>query len=291
MENAAGLDAAGVVIAIKGNEGSIHRAKETRYNAGNAVSHGLPYASAIAAITTNPARIFGMAGDFGALAPGAAGDVVIWSGDPLEPLSHRDERLRQRCRTADGNPPDPAGPPLHDRRHPGQRHAGGLRKLSHDMGPGMTSGPIIYIDADACPVKDEVYRVADRYGLKVFVVSNTWINTPRASLDRTGGGRCRARRRRRLDRRAGRAGRHRRHRRHPAGRPLPEGRGPGAQVQRPAVHAGLDRLGPGRADGRRASAVDGRGHVRPAAVRTARPLQTSCRLWIRPSCGRNGSSR
>jgi imidazolonepropionase-like amidohydrolase len=87
MENAAGLDAAGVIIAIKGNEGSIHRAKETRYNAGNAVSHGLPYASAIAAITTNPARIFGMAGDFGALAPGAAGDVVIWSGDPLEPLS------------------------------------------------------------------------------------------------------------------------------------------------------------------------------------------------------------
>ena len=87
MENAAGLDAAGVVIAIKGNEGSIHRAKETRYNAGNAVSHGLPYASAIAAITTNPARIFGMAGDFGALAPGAAADVVVWSGDPLEPLS------------------------------------------------------------------------------------------------------------------------------------------------------------------------------------------------------------
>ncbi len=87
MENAAGLDAAGVVIAIKGNEGSIHRAKEMRYNAGNAVSHGLPYASAIAAITTNPARIFGSAGDFGALVPGAAGDVVIWSGDPLEPLS------------------------------------------------------------------------------------------------------------------------------------------------------------------------------------------------------------
>ncbi len=87
MENAAGLDAAGVVIAIKGNEGSIHRAKEMRYNAGNAVSHGLPYASAIAAITTNPARIFGSAGDFGALVPGAVGDVVIWSGDPLEPLS------------------------------------------------------------------------------------------------------------------------------------------------------------------------------------------------------------
>lgn len=87
MENAAALDAAGVVIAIKGNEGSTHRAREARYNAGNAVSHGLPYASAIAALTVNPARIFGMAGQFGELAPGAAGDVVVWSDDPLEPLS------------------------------------------------------------------------------------------------------------------------------------------------------------------------------------------------------------
>jgi uncharacterized protein YaiI (UPF0178 family) len=30
----------------------------------------------------------------------------------------------------------------------------------------------IYIDADACPVRDEVYRVAERVGLAVFVVSN-----------------------------------------------------------------------------------------------------------------------
>ena len=37
----------------------------------------------------------------------------------------------------------------------------------------------LFIDADACPVKDEVYRVAARYGLHVFVVSNSWINTPR----------------------------------------------------------------------------------------------------------------
>ncbi|HWQ85877.1 amidohydrolase family protein [Brevundimonas sp.] len=87
MENAAALDAAGVVIAIKGNEGSIHRARETRYNAGNAVSHGLPYDAAIEAITVNPAKIFGMAGQFGELRAGAAADVVVWSGDPLEPLS------------------------------------------------------------------------------------------------------------------------------------------------------------------------------------------------------------
>ena len=87
MENAAALNAAGVVIAIKGNEGSVHRARETRYNAGNAVSHGLPYEAAIEAITVNPAKIFGMAGQFGELRAGAAADVVVWSGDPLEPLS------------------------------------------------------------------------------------------------------------------------------------------------------------------------------------------------------------
>jgi len=87
MENAAALNAAGVVIAIKGNEGSVHRAREARYNAGNAVSHGLPFEAAIAALTVNPARIFGMAGQFGELRAGAAADVVVWSGDPLEPLS------------------------------------------------------------------------------------------------------------------------------------------------------------------------------------------------------------
>jgi uncharacterized protein YaiI (UPF0178 family) len=40
---------------------------------------------------------------------------------------------------------------------------------------------MLYVDADACPVKDEVYRVAMRYGLAVFVVSNSWIRTPASS--------------------------------------------------------------------------------------------------------------
>lgn len=46
----------------------------------------------------------------------------------------------------------------------------------------MSAPPILYIDADACPVKEEAYRVARRYGLKVFVVSNAWINVPREAL-------------------------------------------------------------------------------------------------------------
>ena len=36
----------------------------------------------------------------------------------------------------------------------------------------------IYIDADACPVKDETYKVAARYKVKVFVVANSYIKVP-----------------------------------------------------------------------------------------------------------------
>jgi uncharacterized protein len=36
----------------------------------------------------------------------------------------------------------------------------------------------IYVDADACPVKAEVYRVAERHGVKVFVVSNSFMAVP-----------------------------------------------------------------------------------------------------------------
>lgn len=43
----------------------------------------------------------------------------------------------------------------------------------------MSVAIAIYVDADACPVKDEVYRVAARYGLHVFVVSNGFLNLPR----------------------------------------------------------------------------------------------------------------
>ena len=36
----------------------------------------------------------------------------------------------------------------------------------------------IYVDADACPVKPEVYRVAKRYGLQVTLVANSWMRVP-----------------------------------------------------------------------------------------------------------------
>lgn len=36
----------------------------------------------------------------------------------------------------------------------------------------------IFIDADGCPVKEETYKVAARYQLKVFVVANKRMHTP-----------------------------------------------------------------------------------------------------------------
>ena len=36
----------------------------------------------------------------------------------------------------------------------------------------------IFIDADGCPVKEEVYRVARRYGLEVALVANSRIHAP-----------------------------------------------------------------------------------------------------------------
>jgi len=40
------------------------------------------------------------------------------------------------------------------------------------------SSPRIYIDADACPVKDEIYRVATRHGVPVSVVAGNFIRVP-----------------------------------------------------------------------------------------------------------------
>ena len=40
----------------------------------------------------------------------------------------------------------------------------------------------IFVDADACPVKDEVFRVALRYGLQVYLVANAPLRVPKNPL-------------------------------------------------------------------------------------------------------------
>jgi uncharacterized protein len=56
------------------------------------------------------------------------------------------------------------------------------------VSPSQPPSPVtLYVDADACPVKQEVYRVAERHelkgvALKVFVVSNSPIAVPRDEM-------------------------------------------------------------------------------------------------------------
>jgi len=45
-----------------------------------------------------------------------------------------------------------------------------------------TSRPRIFVDADACPVKDEALRVAERHGLALYFVSNSWMRLPESPL-------------------------------------------------------------------------------------------------------------
>jgi imidazolonepropionase-like amidohydrolase len=74
---------------------------------------GLSWDEAFAAISSRPAEAFGLGGEIGSLRPGRRGDVVIWSGDPLElssnveavwidgvrqSLENRQTRLRERYR-------------------------------------------------------------------------------------------------------------------------------------------------------------------------------------------------
>lgn len=122
QSNVGRMKAAGVKVAIGGFMGS-NQPRYAAQQAGNLVAltkmpgaKGLTWGEAFAAITSVPAEISGMAGKAGVLVAGAAGDVVIWDGDPLElssapvrvfidgvqqPLENHQSRLRQRYRDLD----------------------------------------------------------------------------------------------------------------------------------------------------------------------------------------------
>jgi len=82
LENAARLQRAGVRIAF--SSGDTPQARLVRQLAGNAVAHGLPWESGLAAITSTPADIFGLGATHGRIAVGRSADLVLWNGDPLE---------------------------------------------------------------------------------------------------------------------------------------------------------------------------------------------------------------
>ena len=109
LDNAAILQAAGVNVIING-AGS-HNARKQRQMAGNAVSYGLPHEAGIAALTSTPARVFGVADQQGIIRKDSSANVVLWSGDPLDvtstaeivvingkliPMESRQTKLRDR---------------------------------------------------------------------------------------------------------------------------------------------------------------------------------------------------
>jgi imidazolonepropionase-like amidohydrolase len=86
MENAARLQAAGVDVIV-GSSSENYRVRELRYLAGDAVAYGLPWGAALKSVTINPARAFGVADRVGSLEAGKDADIVVWSGDPFEPMT------------------------------------------------------------------------------------------------------------------------------------------------------------------------------------------------------------
>ena len=87
LENAARLARAGVQILFSTSEPGTDRALVLRQAAGNAVAHGLPWETALAAITRSPADAFGAGPQLGSIEVGKRADLVLWSGDPLEVTS------------------------------------------------------------------------------------------------------------------------------------------------------------------------------------------------------------
>ena len=84
-DNALRLQKAGVRIAFASRE-TPSQAGQLRFRAGNAAARGYPRDEALAAVTRIPAEIFGRR-DEGRIAPGARANLVVWNGDPFEPLS------------------------------------------------------------------------------------------------------------------------------------------------------------------------------------------------------------
>lgn len=124
QSNIGRMQAAGVTVAIGRMAGGTgEQPRNARQYAGNLVAltripgaTGLSWGQAFATITSIPARISGFGGRLGTLANGAAGDVVIWDGDPLEvgsapeavfidgvrqPTDNHQTRLRERYRDLD----------------------------------------------------------------------------------------------------------------------------------------------------------------------------------------------
>jgi len=122
QSNIGRMRAAGVKVAIGMiDDNDTRYQRNQRQYAGNLVAlgklpgaAGVSWGEAFAMISSRPAEAVGLGGEIGSLAPGRRGDVVIWSGDPLElnsapeavwidgvrqPLDNHQTKLRDRYRS------------------------------------------------------------------------------------------------------------------------------------------------------------------------------------------------
>jgi imidazolonepropionase-like amidohydrolase len=91
IANLATLAAAGVRVAIT-TDHPVVPINLLVHQASLAVKEGLPRQKALEALTANPAAFLGLDDRVGSIRQGLDGDVVVWSGDPLE-LNSRAERV------------------------------------------------------------------------------------------------------------------------------------------------------------------------------------------------------
>ena len=121
LNNGRLLHDAGVKIAIATTSfDDLNNPRNVTQLAGIGVANGLPYEAAIAAITRNPAEMFGIEYQYGTLEVRKNADVVVWEGDPLEvttlptdviikgkvmPMDTRQTRLRDRYKDLNDNTP------------------------------------------------------------------------------------------------------------------------------------------------------------------------------------------
>lgn len=105
FETAAKLNQAGILFAIQGGyENYVPKTRVVLFEAAIAASNGLPFESALASITINPAKILNLENRIGSIEKGKDADIVIFDGDPFEYTSHvcfviiNGELVKENCK-------------------------------------------------------------------------------------------------------------------------------------------------------------------------------------------------
>ncbi len=97
LDNAALLVQAGVHVGIA-VLGDAHNARNVTQEAGIAVANGMPADAALAALTSELARAYGVDAHYGSISAGKVANLVVWDGDPFE-LSQRPSQVWIRGRS------------------------------------------------------------------------------------------------------------------------------------------------------------------------------------------------